>query len=297
MGVTTPPDPPAQAGSSATKQSWRDTVKVHPAADLFPPMNDAELDELGRDIKKNGLQHKLVFWAPNHKIEPKDYQLLDGRNRIEAMVRAGVQVDLNLLSQMNCAKAIPDPYAYVVSANIQRRHLTAEQKDDLIVKVLAANPAKSDREVAKTVKVDHKKVGRVRKRAEATGAVAPVEKRTGADGKTRKQPARRPSSLTSTSTPARARVSDDERARRAGEQGRWQAQVRSMRHPKAAGIAAGILERFGADECLWLCRQLDFYMVDVVGALRELAKLEQTDPVDASAEARKAEAAADEAGE
>jgi ParB-like chromosome segregation protein Spo0J len=90
---------------------WRETVKVHPAADLFPMRSDEELDALAADIKKNGLQHKLVFWGPNHKIEPKDYQLLDGRNRIEAMVRAGIQVDLSLLSQMNCAKAIPDPYA------------------------------------------------------------------------------------------------------------------------------------------------------------------------------------------
>ena len=181
-----PPRQAADARGAATKQSWRDTVKVHPAADLFPMMGDEEIDALGADIKKNGLRHRLAFLI----VGEDDYRLIDGRNHIEAMVRADIQVDLNRHSEFWSVDKC-DPYAYVISANIRRRHLTAEQKDDLIVKVLVANPAKSDREIAKAVRVDHKKVGRVRKRAEATGAVAPVEKRTGADGKERKPPAKR----------------------------------------------------------------------------------------------------------
>ena len=31
--------------------TWRQRFKVHPAADAFPMMSDAELDELGKDIK------------------------------------------------------------------------------------------------------------------------------------------------------------------------------------------------------------------------------------------------------
>jgi ParB-like chromosome segregation protein Spo0J len=174
------------ARGAATKKSWRDTIKIHPAANLFPMMSDEEIDALAADIKKNGLTSPIVYWRDPKKLD--ELLLLDGRNRLEAAQRAGYKIRIEDIADYTPI----DPYAYVISANIHRRHLTAEQKDDLIVKVLAANPAKSDREVAKTVKVDHKKVGRVRKRAEATGAVAPVEKRTGADGKTRKQPARRP---------------------------------------------------------------------------------------------------------
>jgi hypothetical protein len=37
---------------SPAKQSWRDLIKVHPAADRFPMMTDAELVELGKDIVK-----------------------------------------------------------------------------------------------------------------------------------------------------------------------------------------------------------------------------------------------------
>src|SRR5689334_9582180 len=59
-------------------QSWRDGIKIHPAADLFPMMGEAELDELSADIAKNGLQ-KPVEWFRD--------QLIDGRNRVAAIAR------------------------------------------------------------------------------------------------------------------------------------------------------------------------------------------------------------------
>jgi hypothetical protein len=34
---------------------WRDSIKVHPAAALFPRMSDVELRELADDIKQHGL--------------------------------------------------------------------------------------------------------------------------------------------------------------------------------------------------------------------------------------------------
>jgi hypothetical protein len=34
--------------------TWRDHIKVHPAADLFPLMSDAGLQELTDDIKESG---------------------------------------------------------------------------------------------------------------------------------------------------------------------------------------------------------------------------------------------------
>jgi hypothetical protein len=30
--------------------SWRNHLKIHPACELFPPMPEAELKELGKDI-------------------------------------------------------------------------------------------------------------------------------------------------------------------------------------------------------------------------------------------------------
>lgn len=50
---------------------------------------------------------------------------------------------------------------------------------------VAANPAKSDRAIAKEIGVHHNTVAKARK---ATGDHSPVEKRTGQDGKARKLP-------------------------------------------------------------------------------------------------------------
>jgi hypothetical protein len=54
---------------------------------------------------------------------------------------------------------------------------------------VAQQPAKSDRAIAREAGItDHKQVSRARKRGEATGAIAPVGRRRGADGKTRQRP-------------------------------------------------------------------------------------------------------------
>jgi hypothetical protein len=41
--------------SKTETRSWRDQIKLHPAADLFPMMSPDELKTLGEDIKANGL--------------------------------------------------------------------------------------------------------------------------------------------------------------------------------------------------------------------------------------------------
>jgi hypothetical protein len=64
-----------------------------------------------------------------------------------------------------------DPASYVVSMNVARRHLTQEQKRELVAKLLVAHPDKSDRQIAETTKTDHKTVGKVRRAKEARGEI------------------------------------------------------------------------------------------------------------------------------
>jgi hypothetical protein len=122
------------------RSKWREIYKVHPAADVFPMMSDEELAELGEDIKKNGLRVPMLFW-----FREGEYILLDGRNRLEAMERAGAAVELRqsalpLYRGRMAAKntSTKDPVVLILALNIRRRHLTKQQQADLI---LAAHKA------------------------------------------------------------------------------------------------------------------------------------------------------------
>src|SRR5262249_38778748 len=78
---------------------------------------------------------------------------------------------------------------YVASANVHRRHLTVEQKRELIAKLLKADPSKSDRQIAETAKASPTTVGTVRTEMEAKGDVSKLDTRR--DRRGRKQPAKR----------------------------------------------------------------------------------------------------------
>jgi hypothetical protein len=161
---------------------WRAHVAVHPAADLFPLMPADELRALADDIKANGLRTQIIFDGFGN--------LLDGRNRLDALALLDLLcVKDNRISWKDGALKWRieegDPYDIVLSMNVHRRHLTAEQKRELIAKVLKANPEKSNREIARQVKDDHKKVARVREAAESTGALPQLERTVGKDGKER----------------------------------------------------------------------------------------------------------------
>jgi hypothetical protein len=149
------------------------SLTFHPLAELFPLMEGGEFDALVADIKANGLCEPITLL---------DGKILDGRNRYRACLAAGVEPDI-----IKGDGAIDDPAAYIISANIRRRHLSAEQRRDLITKLIKAQPEKSNRQIAKTAKVDDKTVGSVRRELEGRAEIPHVDKR--ADTKGRKQPA------------------------------------------------------------------------------------------------------------
>jgi len=205
-------------------ENWRYDLSVHPSADLFPLMSEAELRELSEDIKKNGLQSPIIVMSrpgiDDDGEEIEQWYLLDGRNRLDAMALVGIKFEFTSVGMIvtNDVTLIgrkedrfgreagayhgvrevetDDPYSYVVSANLHRRHLTLEQKRELIAKLLKAKPEASDRQIGAMAKTDGKTVAKVRGELEGRAEIPHDEKRT--DSKGRKQPARKPKAANKT---------------------------------------------------------------------------------------------------
>jgi hypothetical protein len=167
---------PSSSEIAKAKQGGNSELRFHPLADIFPLLEGAEFDALVADIKKRGVREDITLY---------EGKILDGRNRYRAAIKAGLKYGKHFGPVHYIGD---DPTGLVISRNILRRHLTAEQKRDVLMKLVAAHPDKSDRALAREAKVDHKQISRARRKAEATGATAPVEKRAGADGKARKSP-------------------------------------------------------------------------------------------------------------
>jgi hypothetical protein len=135
------------AETLTTATSWRDLYPVHPCADVFPMMSDAELDTLAADIKAHGLQSSVLLKFTGDAARP--VAVLDGRNRLEALARLGVDIPADYRIEakfpdghhegiFDIQTTTVDPAAFVISLNIHRRHLTREQRAELIVKTIEA---------------------------------------------------------------------------------------------------------------------------------------------------------------
>jgi len=92
---------------------------VHPAAALFPMLDDDEMVVLVQDIKDHGLLHPIVRYQG---------QILDGRNRLRACERAGVEPKFVEYTG-------DSPVAYVMAANVNRRHMEKSQLAALAVEM------------------------------------------------------------------------------------------------------------------------------------------------------------------
>jgi ParB-like chromosome segregation protein Spo0J len=87
-------------------------MEFHSLANLFPSLEDKELEELAADIRKHGLREPIVTF---------EGKILDGRNRYLACERAGVEPRFEEYEGT-------DPIAYVISLNLKRRHLDESQR-------------------------------------------------------------------------------------------------------------------------------------------------------------------------
>lgn len=86
-------------------------MPVHPAADIFPMMEEKRLAELAQDIRDNGQQEPIRLL---------DGAVIDGRNRLAACRLVGATPHFTTVA------GDVNPWVYVWSLNGQRRDLTPE---------------------------------------------------------------------------------------------------------------------------------------------------------------------------
>src|SRR5262245_49585622 len=126
---------------------WRNKYKVHPAADVFPMMEGEEFDQLIENIRANGLTSPISFFVSEEVLCQPSVDwikangiLADGRNRMEALERLGIELTPCAIETINTTEI--DPASFIIGRNLTRRHLTKRQKGELIAAVhLAAAKA------------------------------------------------------------------------------------------------------------------------------------------------------------
>ena len=148
-------------GEVETIGGWR----VHPAASWFPMSTDETLNTLAEDITKNGLREPIVFgqyWPDpyevlrSHGVEIEDgadiegvdfgeeanaalstpeLVLLDGRNRLTACLRAGVEPAFETHIPGDTLQRDSDSddweefvVGWIMSKNLHRRHLSTGER-------------------------------------------------------------------------------------------------------------------------------------------------------------------------
>jgi ParB-like chromosome segregation protein Spo0J len=162
------------------------TDKLKPSPELLeiqPLMriSDHDRDNLKKDIQGSGeIRDPLkVYYDENG-----DCSILGGFNRWQIARELGfkyvpIQIyELKPRARMELA----------VNDNLNRRHLTTKQRQDLIGFLLRKDPSQSDKSIARKVGTTKETVKSQRKRLESGGEIRPVKEVRGADGKVYRKP-------------------------------------------------------------------------------------------------------------
>lgn len=108
---------------------------VHPAADLFPMLDEESLTALENNIKANGQHAPILLW---------NGVIVDGRNRYAACARARIKPKIKEASFADDAECV----RYIISTNIHRRHLTESQRAAIAAELANLNPGNQSGKLA-----------------------------------------------------------------------------------------------------------------------------------------------------
>jgi hypothetical protein len=147
---------------------------------LLPPLPDEEYSQLKEAVRLAGGVQVPV-------IKDERGNTLDGfhRERADAELRsAGVALsDLPAIIKVGLTEE--EKITLALSLNLDRRHLTREQRRQLVANLLRQEAHRSNRWLADRAGVDDKTVAGVRRELEATAEIPQLGRTTGKDGKAR----------------------------------------------------------------------------------------------------------------
>jgi hypothetical protein len=124
-------------------------LEAHPLAVMFPMIEGPELEALKASIATCGIREPIVIY---------EGKILDGRNRYAAGRVAGYRFVASNFEEFKEG----DPKAYVIDANVRRRHLSTAQKAEFVKRMIAEYPSMKDRQLAEMCGVGHMTVWKYR---------------------------------------------------------------------------------------------------------------------------------------
>lgn len=149
------------------------------AYQVLPDLSAEDFAALRADIAARGVLVPVEY--------DENGNILDGHHRVRACEELGL-TDWPRFIRKGLSEA--DKRVHARQLNLARRHLSRDQKRDLIAAQLRETPEKSNRQVAEGLGVDHKTVAAVREVAARRGEIPHVTSTTDTLG--RSQPARKP---------------------------------------------------------------------------------------------------------
>ncbi len=156
------------------------TNLLEPSPELLEVQNLMPMDASDRNRLKDDIEQSGIIRDPIKVYkEGRKYLILGGFNRWTIAVELGfetVPIEIYRVSD-------EDRKELVIKDNLNRRHLTSEQKRNLIAYFLKEDPYRSNREIAKKTGIDHKTVEPVRRQLEAGGEIPHLKTVKGMDGK------------------------------------------------------------------------------------------------------------------
>jgi DNA-binding Lrp family transcriptional regulator len=139
---------------------------------VMPKMAQEEYEALKEDIAERGVMVPIEF--------DENGNVLDGHHRLEICVELGIN-DYPKIIREGMSEA--EKWTHARKLNMVRRHLTREQRRELIQAQIQDTPEISDRQIAKMLGVSNSTVSVIRRELIDSGQMCESHTSIGADGK------------------------------------------------------------------------------------------------------------------